>query len=237
LTDRLQGLGTGCREKRHPIELTSPFRQPRPERVAEEVELQDRVFASAIGVLAVDHFGLLWMEHQPAFGKPPFQDLTQRQGLALAPAVADDVVGVPLERHPWKPPLQPDIERVMQEQIGQEWADDPSLRRSSFPHHKHAVVPHRRRLQPTLDVKHYLGSISVFMDPLGQQYPVDAVEKAFDVDIEDPVVAPTPLARSPDRVDRRAPRAIAIRVRMELRFQQRLQVSTDYLLGNAISDR
>jgi hypothetical protein len=44
------------------------------------------------------------MEHQTAFFETPLQDPTKRQGLALAPAVTDDVVGVPLERHAWKPP-------------------------------------------------------------------------------------------------------------------------------------
>ena len=37
-------------------------------------------------------------------------------------------------------------------------------------------------------------------DRLEQQHPIDAVEKAFDVDVENPVVAPTPLARRPDRI-------------------------------------
>ncbi len=110
--------------------------------------------AFAIGVLAVDHFGLLRVEHQTALGEPSIQDLTQGQGLALAPTVADDVVGVPLERHAGNHPLQPDIAHIVQEQVRQERADNPSLRRAPFPRHKRAVQ-HRRRLQPTLDVEQH----------------------------------------------------------------------------------
>ena len=65
----------------------------------------------------------------------------------------------------------------------------------------------------------------------------DAVEEAFDVDIHDPVIPPASLTRSPDRVDRGTPGSISIRVRMEHRFQQRLQVSANNLLADTVRNR
>ncbi len=69
----------------------------------------------------------------------PIKHLTQRQGLVLGAAVADDVAGVPFKRHARTRPPQPNIEHVVQKQVGQEWADDPSLRRSQIPLHKSAA--------------------------------------------------------------------------------------------------
>ncbi len=77
-----------------------------------------RVFTFAVSILAVDHFGLLWMKHQPTFGKPPIQGLPQHQGLTLAATVTNGIVSIPFERHARKPSSHPRIERVMQEQVG-----------------------------------------------------------------------------------------------------------------------
>src|ERR1700722_412498 len=66
---------------------------------------------------------------------------------------------------------------------------------------------------------------------------VDAVEEAFDVDIHDPIITPATLTRCPDRVNRRTTGSIPIGVRMEHRFQQRLQVSANNLLADPVSDR
>src|SRR5882757_4182146 len=66
---------------------------------------------------------------------------------------------------------------------------------------------------------------------------VDAVEEAFDVDIHDPVISPASLTRSPDRVDRGTSGSISIRIRMEHRFQQRLQVSANNLLPDTVRNR
>src|ERR1017187_5051680 len=63
LTNRLQSLGTGRREKGQPVPSAPPLGSPRPERIAEKVKLANRVFTFAIDVLAVDHLRLLWMEH------------------------------------------------------------------------------------------------------------------------------------------------------------------------------
>ncbi|WP_249168356.1 hypothetical protein [Bradyrhizobium elkanii] len=67
--DILQRRRTCCRQERDSIEAAPPFRQPRTERISEEVEADTSVFAFSVGILAVDQFGLLRMEAQTAGGE------------------------------------------------------------------------------------------------------------------------------------------------------------------------
>src|SRR5208282_3883225 len=67
--------------------------------------------------------------------------------------------------------------------------------------------------------------------------PVDAVEVAFDVDIEHPVVSPAPLTSRPDCVDGRATWTISVGVAMKDGLQDRLQIALDHFLGDAVGDR
>ena len=85
------------------------------------------MIASAIGVLTVDHLGLLWMEHQTAGGESSIQDPTQRQGLSFAAAVADNIVSVPFKRHAGKFPPQPHIERIVKKQIREQGTNITTL--------------------------------------------------------------------------------------------------------------
>jgi hypothetical protein len=70
-----------------------------------------------------------------------------------------------------------------------------------------------------------------------QQLPVDTVKEALDIQVKDPVVLPTPLTGDSHRPDGRLLWPISIGVRMEVFFQNRLQVSLDYRLGDAVCDR
>ena len=69
------------------------------------------------------------------------------------------------------------------------------------------------------------------------QLPVDAVEEALEVEIEHPVGAPTTLTSCAHGIDRRFAGAIAVGIGMEHRFQDRLQVASGDLLGDAVSHR
>src|SRR6266853_2247126 len=177
------------------------------------------------------------MKHQPTFGEPSIQDPTQCQGLTFAPAVADDVVGIPLKRHTTKNPPQPNIERIVQEQVGQQWADYTTLRRSLFPRHQLTVLQHRRRFQPTFDVEQYPGAFRVLAYCPEKKLMIDTVEEAFDVDVHDPVVTPAPLACRPDRINRRAPWPISVGVLMKHWLQERFQISANNLLCDAVCNR
>src|SRR5262245_23553490 len=74
-------------------------------------------------------------------------------------------------------------------------------------------------------------------DSLEQQLPIDAVEEALDVEIEHPVVTPTALASLVHGIDRRFAGPVAVRVGVEHRFKDRLQVASDDLLGRAVRNR
>ena len=61
--------------------------------------------------------------------------------------------------------------------------------------------------------------------------------KRPDVEVEHPAVAPTTASSHSQRVVRRFPRPIPIRVRVEHGFQDRLQVALDDHLGDAVGNR
>src|SRR5215467_8506418 len=117
----------------------------------------------------------------------------------------------------------PRVERIVQEQVCKERADDPTLRRSGCARHDAAVLHLHRRLQPALDVEQHPRAVRMMTDRLEQQLPIDTVEVAFDVDVEHPVVAPAALTSLAYGIDRRSAGPVAIRVGVEHRLQIRLQ--------------
>ena len=74
-------------------------------------------------------------------------------------------------------------------------------------------------------------------DRLEQQLPIDAVEVAFDVNVEHEVIAPAALTRLTHGIDRRSAGPVAIEVGMKHRLQTRPRVAADDFLGTAIRDR
>src|SRR5664280_613120 len=67
-----------------------------------------------------------------------------------------------------------------------------------------------------------------------QQIMVDIVKESLDVEVKYPVVSPAPLTCNPYGLNRRLSWPIPIRVRIEIFFQDWLQVSFNYRLGNAV---
>ena len=78
LPDRLESPVAGRRAERDAEDTPPPSRQPRPECVAEKVELLVRVVFAPVIILTVDDFRLLGMKRQSAFGKPPLKRCAQR---------------------------------------------------------------------------------------------------------------------------------------------------------------
>jgi hypothetical protein len=74
-------------------------------------------------------------------------------------------------------------------------------------------------------------------DSLERQLPVDVVEEAFDVEIEHPVVAPTPLTSDAHSIECRSAGPVTIGIGMECRLHTRLQETASDLLGDAIRYR
>jgi len=63
------------------------------------------------------------MELQLAPRKPPFNDRLDPLRLPLTPAMHDNVIGITLKGNGWITPPHPHIERIMEEEIGQQRAD------------------------------------------------------------------------------------------------------------------
>src|SRR6201987_1304880 len=103
--------------------------------------------------------------------------------------MTNGVIRVALERDVRTPSRHPHVERIMQKQIRQDGAYDPSLRRSRHSRHDAAILHLHRSLQPALDVEQHPRSVRMFGDverlylvhrllllPVGFSWPVVSAE-------------------------------------------------------------
>ena len=70
------------------------------------------------------------MKRQSAIRKSPLKSGPQRRDLAFGATVANRIIGIALERNVRKIPAHPHVERMVEKEIGQEGADNPTLRRA-----------------------------------------------------------------------------------------------------------
>src|SRR5208283_5589140 len=80
-SDRLERFVAGRGAERDADRSAPPSRQPRPERVAKEVELVVRIVSAPIIILAVDDLRLLRMKRQSAVREPLLKSIPQRRCL------------------------------------------------------------------------------------------------------------------------------------------------------------
>src|SRR5580698_710025 len=177
------------------------------------------------------------MQHQPTRREPRLQRGTQGFGLAPRPTVTDRVIRIALKGYLRMLTRHPRVERVVQEQVGQDRTDHASLRGPRTAWLECAILPLHRRLQPALNVEQYPRAVGMPTQRAQQQLPVETVEKRLDVDVEYPVVPPATLAGEAYRIERRPTRSVSVGVGMEHRLQPRLQVPSDNLLGDSVRHR
>ena len=94
--------------------------QPWAERVAEEVEPLVLMGAPPVIILAVHDGGLGLVQLQAARRQPDRDGVPDLPGLLLAGAVHDDIVAVAFEPDVREGPGHPGIERVVQEDVGEQ---------------------------------------------------------------------------------------------------------------------
>src|SRR5579872_101045 len=188
---------------------------PGPKREPQKIKLLVQVSLPSVGILAIDHLRLLRMQFQPTLLQPCRYFDTHQVRFPLRPAMDDDIVRIPLERQMMPVSAHPDIERVVQKQIGQQGADHSSLRSAFLPLQQISLFILRRRFQPPLDVPYNPPLLRVFPDGLHHQTVIEIVEEALDVQVANPVVGPAHLPRLPHRIQRRLVRAIPVRCRQE----------------------
>src|SRR5450631_1230457 len=143
-TDRRERVCAGCGTERDAHSSGSFAHHPRPERVAEKVELKSRIVFTSTFISAIDDFRLVRMQRQSAISKSHLKRGAQRHGLVFGATVANRIIGIALERYVREVPAHPHIERIVKKEIRQEGADDPTLWRPSFsPDEPPVRHPHR----------------------------------------------------------------------------------------------
>src|SRR5260370_42508580 len=100
---------------------------------------------------------------------------------------------------------------------------------------KYSVLLHGG-CQPSFDVEQRPLTLHMLPNRLHQQIVREVVKQAFDVEVENPVVPPTPFTCDAYSIQRRFSRPVAIGVRQEDRIQLRLTQLLDYHLCDSIAD-
>ena len=101
--------------------LPTPFYVDRPidhKLIPQKIELNRVRLPGPIVILAINNARLGSMKLQTALPESIPDGFQHRTSLLLTPAVDDGIVRITLELDVRKSPLHPDIERVMQEEIG-----------------------------------------------------------------------------------------------------------------------
>src|SRR6201984_1500545 len=131
-TDRRERLCAGCRTERDAHAPDPLAHHSWPERVAEKVELKGRMVLAPTLILAIDDFRLFRMQRQSAFSKPRRKSSPQCCGLVFITTVTDRLIRLALEQYVREVPAHPQIERIVQKEVGQEGAEHSPNAKGNF---------------------------------------------------------------------------------------------------------
>jgi hypothetical protein len=129
LPNHLQRLRTSRWQEGSDVTTAMPDRWSWTKGVAEKVKRLNRKVPTPVRILTIDELCLCRMKNQPTGPEAELQGLPESACFSFASAVADNVIRVSLERDGGKTPRHPPVKRIVQEQIGQDGADHPTLRR------------------------------------------------------------------------------------------------------------
>lgn len=238
---RPHGFESRCADRRREAhEQSVPFailHDPRPETIAEEVELRGRILVLATSVLAIDDMRLVRVHLEAALREPLRERNPYGLRLRLALAVDQPVVRIPTPGNTRKRSRHPGVKRIVQEQIRQGGTDHAALRSSFGPLDQSSVRKLQRRRQPSPNIKPNPFAVRVFLQRPQQKLVGDVVEQSSDVEFQSSIVSPAALARNCDGVQRRFLRPIPIGVRQKDGFQKRFEDCFDDRLRHAIRHR
>ena len=117
------GLESRCTDSgREAHKQTIPstiFHDPWSKGIPKEVKLRIRVMSFTTSVLAIDDMRLVWMHFEAARRKTIRKRHLDGISLHFGFAMYQSIVSITAPRNTRVPPCHPDIERVMQEEIGQ----------------------------------------------------------------------------------------------------------------------
>ena len=125
------GLESRCTDSgREAHKQTIPstiFHDPWSKGIPKEVKLRIRVMSFMTSVLAIDDMRLVWMHFEAARRKTIRKRHLDGISLHFGFAMYQSIVRITAPRNTRVPPCHPDIERVMQKEIGQGGTDDTPL--------------------------------------------------------------------------------------------------------------
>ena len=169
------------------------LRRSRANGVAQKIDAMLRIATPPVGILAVHDLGLVWVQCQVPLEHAVPTRLSE--GLRFAPTVAEDVVRVALDGDARILPSHPAVDHRVQKPIGQQWADDRSLRRALFPF-SHPSIRHAHGcLEPPLDRAPPPFAVRVPAQHSSQEFPIEGLEDTLASEITHPVIPPATLAR------------------------------------------
>src|SRR5213593_3965108 len=191
----------------------------------------------------LDEARLVGMQRQPELREPLAQLGEELLGLLPMLESHDEVVG---EAHDHdlsarlllSPPLDPEIEHVVQVEVGQQRADAPALHRPDRAPCPRALLQHAGG-QPFLDESHDAPVRHAVLDELHQPPVVEGVEEPPDVGIEHPVhlLRRNPHRQRIQRLMRTAPRPEPVREPKEVDLVDRVQDRDDGALHELVFQR
>jgi hypothetical protein len=121
------------------------------------------------------------MHLQAALCQANLQLRLKRLSFLLVTAVHQSIVRIPTPREVRVFPRHPEIKRIVEKKIRQDWADHTTLRGSAVSLNCGSIFLHHGRLKPSFDVQKGPLALDMLPDGPQQKLVVDVVEQAFDV--------------------------------------------------------
>jgi site-specific DNA recombinase len=115
--------------------------------------------------------------------------------------------------------------------------DRGTLRRTSIPLHECVILLLERGFQPALHVQEDPPLVGVSSYRSQHELMVNRVEEGSDVKIDHPILSPASLSADAYRLESRAPRSIAVRVRVKQRLHLWLKIQMHDRLSDSVRHR
>src|SRR6266849_6718851 len=215
----------------------SILRPPRAKRIPQEVEPFLGIPARPVVILAIDETRLAGMDFQSTLREPTSDALQDLLRLRLCPAVRDNIICIPLERHLRMHATHPVVEREVQKNIRHQRTHHTALRGPLRTRHQRPILQLGGSVEPPLEIEENPRAPRILPHRAKHQFVVEIIEEAADVQVYDPGITPASLPRGSDGIERGLARPITIGVWMEGRFHLRLQIQFGHRLSNPVGDR
>src|SRR5215217_2091502 len=99
--------------------------------------------------------------------------------LTLAAAMNHRIVGITGERALRIGALHPEVERIMHEQVHQDWTDDPTLRITPFPWNGDTLRSLERSSEPSFDIQQDPVFLDVLANGFHQERVIDLIKTSI----------------------------------------------------------